>query len=526
MHQRTFLVQNDTVKKPIRLVAGFFTYGSWTLVSRVLGFIRDIAFAAILGAGPIAEAFVVAFSLPNMFRRLFAEGAFNLAFVPMYSKKLESGSGEEEFASEAFSAIGGFLIVFTVILQAAMPLLVLAMASGFLSDDRFDTAIMFGRITFPYVIFISLAALVAGMLGASGRFAAAAAAPTLLNLTFIATLFLSDWVGWNAGLALSWATPVAGVAQLALVWVAATKAGMTVRIRRPRLTPELKRLAVIAVPAALAGGVGQVNLLIGRQVASFFDGAVAWLSYADRLYQLPLGVVGIAIGVVLLPDLSRKLLNGDTAGSKNAFNRATEVVLVFSLPAAAALAIAAFPIVSVLFERGQFGKTDSSATALALAIYAIGLPAFVLQKVFQPLYFAREDTRTPLRYAVVSMVVNAAVAVGLAGSVGYLAAAIGTTLAGWAMLLLLWRGVRGMGEATKFDDRMLSKFPRIILANLAMGFLLWAASSQYESYFHESGTRYAALALLVMSGMAVYGALLVILRIWTVDDLRGALRRR
>ena len=518
-------VIGEIVKKPIRLIAGFFTVGGWTLVSRILGFIREIAFAAVLGAGPVAEAFLVAFAIPNMFRRLFAEGAFNMAFVPMYSKKLETDSGPQEFASSAFSALGGFLILFTVLAQATMPLLVLLMASGFLSDGRFDIAVLFGRIAFPYVLFISLAALVSGMLGASGRFAAAAAAPTLLNMMFIAAIVLSNMAGWNAGLTLAWVAPCAGVAQLALVWLAAARAGLRITVRRPRLTPELKRLAVIAAPATLAGGVVQLNLLIGRQVASFFEGAVAWLSYADRLYQLPLGVVGIAIGVVLLPDLSRRLSTGDTAGSRNAFNRAAEAALALTLPAAAAFVAVAFPIVSVLFERGEFSAADTSATAMALMIYAVGLPAFVLQKVLQPLYFAREDTRTPFRYALVSMVVNAVVAVGLVGTIGYLAAAIGTTLAGWSMLFLLWRGARGMGDAARLDSRLLGNFPKVVFASLVMGLLVWVASGQYESYFHESGTRYVALAILVVSGAAVYGGLLAVLRVWTADDVRRVLHR-
>ena len=515
----------DMVKKPIRLIHGFFTVGGWTLVSRILGFVRDIAFAAVLGAGPVAEAFLVAFSLPNMFRRLFAEGAFNMAFVPMYSKKLESGSDPDEFANGAFSVLGGFLVLFTVVLQAAMPLLVLAMASGFLSDDRFDLAVLFGRIAFPYVLFISLAALVSGMLGASGRFAAAAAAPALLNIMFISAIALAYVSGLNAGLALAWTTPVAGAAQLALVWLAASRAGLRIRIRRPRMTPDLKRLAIIAAPAALAGGVVQVNLLIGRQVASFFDGAVAWLSYADRLYQLPLGVVGIAIGVVLLPDLSRRLSTGDDAGGQNAFNRAAEAALALALPATAAFVAVAFPIVSVLFQRGEFTAVDSGATALALTIYAAGLPAFVLQKVVQPLYFAREDTRTPFRYAVVSMIVNAVLAVGLAGYIGYAAAAVGTTVAGWAMLLLLWHGARRMGAAAKLDVRLLKTAPKIALASVIMGILLWAASGRFEHYFSEAGTRYVALAVLVISGAAVYGGLLAVLRVWSRDDIGRFLRR-
>ena len=228
--------------------------------------------------------------------------------------------------------------------------------------------------------------------------------------------------------------PVAGVAQLALVWWGCARAGMPVLPRWPRLTPEMRRLTVIMVPALLAGGVVQINLIVGRQVGSFFDGAVAWLSYADRLYQLPLGVVGIAIGVVLLPDLSRRLKAGDGSGGRDAINRATEFTLALTLPAAVALMVIPVPIVAVLFQRGAFTAADTWPTALAVAVYGAGLPAFVMQKVISPLYYAREDTRSPFRFAVHAMVVNAAIALGLAPFIGFIAAALGTTVAGWVML--------------------------------------------------------------------------------------------
>ena len=271
--------------KPIRLMAGFFTVGIWTLLSRVFGFVRDIMIAAYLGTGPVAEAFLVAFSLPNLFRRFFAEGAFNMAFVPMFSKKLEAGEDPKRFAQDAFVGLGGVLTVFTVIGVIFMPALVTMMASGFRGTERFDLAVYYGRIAFPYILFISLSALLSGVLNASGRFTAAAAAPVLLNVVFVVALLITAFSTGGAeqtvmGEALAHAVPLAGIAQLALVWVAAKRAGFGLRIGWPKLTPELKRLAIIAAPAALAGGVVQINLLVGRQVASFFDGAVAWLSYA------------------------------------------------------------------------------------------------------------------------------------------------------------------------------------------------------------------------------------------------------
>ncbi|MDF0603044.1 murein biosynthesis integral membrane protein MurJ [Psychromarinibacter sp. C21-152] len=511
--------------KPIRLMAAFFTVGVWTMASRIFGFARDIMIAAFLGAGPVAEAFLIAFSLPNMFRRFFGEGAFNMAFVPMFSKRVETGDNPLGFARDAFSGLAAVLVVFSALATAAMPWLVLAMASGFLEDERFPLAVLYGRIAFPYILFISLAALLSGLLNAAGRFAAAAAAPVLLNVLFIAAMTAAQALGWDMGLTLAWTVPVAGIAQLALVWIAAARAGFPLKPRRPRLTPEMKRLAVVAAPAALAGGVMQVNLLIGRQVASFFDGAVAWLNYADRLYQLPLGVVGIAIGVVLLPDLSRRLGAEDTEGGRHAFNRAAEISLALTVPAAVALVVIPMPLIGVLFQRGAFGADDTAATALAAAVYGLGLPAFVLQKVLQPLYFAREDTKTPFYYALAAMVVNAVVAVGLAPVIGYIAAAFGTTLAGWAMVVQLWLGSRGMGEAAVLDARFKRRIWRILTAAVLMGLVLWLANLGLGPLFGMGRLRYLALAILVALGIGSYFGLAHAMGGLPIGDIRRSLRR-
>ncbi len=517
--------------KPISLIAGFVTVGLWTLLSRVMGFVRDIMIAAYLGTGPTAEAFLVAFSLPNMFRRFFAEGAFNMAFVPMFSKKLEAKDDPHKFAQDAFVGMAFILTVFTVLGIIFMPGLVWLMASGFVDDDRFGLAVFYGRWAFPYILFISLAALLSGVLNATGRFMAAAAAPVLLNIIFVLSMLLGAYFTTpeareaDIGSALAYAVPLAGIAQLALVWFAAKRAGYPLRIARPHLTPDLKRLAIIAAPAALAGGVVQVNLLVGRQVASFFDGAVAWLSYADRLYQLPLGVVGIAIGVVLLPDLSRRLAAQDQEGGRDAFNRALELSLALTIPAAVALLVVAIPLVSVLFERGAFSADDTASTALAVMIYGLGLPAFVLQKSLQPLFFAREDTRRPFQYALVAMLVNAVIAIGLSTFIGYVAAAFATTIAGWVMVVLLWRGARGMGTASELDIRFKRRIWRICLAALAMGFVLWITSAVMTPFLFAPTLRYPALAVLISIGIASYFSIGQVLGAFQLSEFRRALKK-
>jgi putative peptidoglycan lipid II flippase len=512
--------------KPIRLMQGFLTVGAWTLLSRIVGFARDVLIAAYLGTGPVAEAFLVAFSLPNMFRRFFAEGAFNTAFVPLFSKKFESDEDPHGFAEDAYSGLAFIVLLVSLVAMVAMPWLVLAMAGGFAGDERLPLAVMYGRICFPYIFFISLTALLSGLLNAGGRFVAAAGAPVLLNVIFIGAMVGARQLGWDMGLTLSWATPVTGLAQLALVWVAAARMGYPLRLRWPRMTPDLKRLLVIAGPAVLAGGVVQINLLVGRQVGSFFDGAIAWLSYADRLYQLPLGVVGIAIGIVLLPDISRRLKAGDVFGSRYALSRATEFALFLTLPAAVALMVISVPLISVLYERGAFTGADTAPTALALAVYGAGLPAFVLQKVLQPLYFAREDTRTPFRFAVWSMVVNAGLAIGLAPFMGFIAAALGTTLAGWAMTFQLWWGTRQMGEAARADDRLRARLPRVIAANVVMAFYLWGAEALLSDALSAHGHRYWALMVLCLSGMVVYGVAAFAFGAFRLSDFRAGVSRQ
>ncbi|MEO1238545.1 MAG: murein biosynthesis integral membrane protein MurJ, partial [Pseudomonadota bacterium] len=380
-------------------------------------------------------------------------------------------------------------------------------------------------ITFPYILLISLAALLSGVLNATGRFAAAAAAPVLLNVLLIGAMALADLAGWDIGLTLAITVPIAGAAQLALLWQAAKKAGYAPRLQWPRFTDEMKQLAIIAAPAALAGGVVQVNLLVGRQVASFFEGAVVWLWFADRLYQLPLGVVGIAIGVVLLPDLSRRLAANDVTGGRDAFNRAAEISLALTVPAAVALLVVPIPIVATLFERGAFGPEDVAPTALALAIYALGLPAFVLQKVLQPMFFAREDTRSPLNYAFVAMVVNAVVAIGLAPVIGFISAAIATTLAAWVMVVLLWRGSRSMGIEATLDARFLARAPKIIMASAAMGLVLYGLAVVLSGVISIPFIRYFALAVLVAAGGVSYGAVGHLIGAFRLADLKAALNR-
>lgn len=511
--------------KPIRLMSGFFTVGVWTLLSRVLGFLREVLLLSLIGPGPVMDAFVAAFRLPNMFRRFFAEGAFNAAFVPMFAKKLEGEEGAGKFARDAFNGLSLVVLALTALGMIFMPGLVWLTAEGFVGDPRFDMTVAFGRIAFPYILCMSLSALFSGILNATGRFAVAAAAPVLLNIFVIAAMTFAALTGGEVALWLIWSIPVAGVAQLALTWRAAAQAGFPLRPSRPRWTPDMRAMIVIALPAALASGVMQINLVVGQLVASQYDKAVSWLFAADRLYQLPLGVVGIAVGIVLLPDLSRRLRAGDNDGAQTALSRAAEISLALTIPSAVALMVVPFALVTVLFQRGASGVDDTAAIATAVMIYGLGLPSFVLQKILQPVYFAREDTRRPFHFAVVAMVVNAALAVGLAPFIGWIAPAVATTLAGWTMFACLAIGARRFGAAAKFDARFHKRIWRILLASAAMGVALWLGNAALQPMLGVPWWRGLALVLLIAIGAVSYFGTGQLIGAFRLSEFKRAVRR-
>ena len=493
------------------LLRNFATVGGATASSRVLGFVRDIFIAAALGTGPVADAFFVAFRFPNLFRRLFAEGAFNSAFVPLFAKALE-GEGDvaaRRFGEEALSGLLTALLVVTAVIEIAMPLFMFVLAPGFSADpQKFDLTVVLTRIAFPYLTLVSLVALYSGVLNARGRFAAAAFAPALLNVVLVATLIVVFWRGHAgtsaAGIWLSWGTLVGGLAQLAMVVWAAARDGMLLRLVRPRLTAQLKRLAALALPGVLAGGITQINIVIGTMIASLAPGAVSYLYYADRIYQLPLGIVGIAIGIVLLPDLSRQLRAGRRDLVDHTQNRALEFAMALTLPAAIALMVMATPIVALLFQRGSFTAGDTAASAAALVAFAAGLPAFVLIKVFSPGYFAREDTRTPMWFAGIAVVVNVVASLVLFPFLAHVGIAIATSLAGWVNTALLVVTLYRRGEF-RADAPLLRRLPLLALASLLMGVCLWIALGVLAAPLADRLiVRAVTVAALVAGGMLVF----------------------
>ena len=455
----------------MKLLQNSAVVGGMTLLSRLLGFVREMLMAMVLGSGPMASAFVVAFRFPNLFRRWFAEGAFNAAFVPLYAGTLEVEGQEraDRFASEALSALFFALMVLMLASELAMPWIMRVLAPGFLREPAlFAKTVLFAQITTPYILFMSLTALLGGILNAHLRFAAAAAAPIILNVVLVTVLLSAPADPAVAALRLSIGVSVSGVLQVLAVFLGCRSLGVRLRLGRPRLTPGVRRLLALGVPGAIAAGVVQINLVAGQIFASFQDGAVAWLYYADRLYQLPLGVVGIAMGVALLPGLSRLVRAGDEGGAARSLNEALILSAALTLPAAVALAVLPVYFIEGLFMRGAFTHADALATGHALMAYAFGLPAFILSKVFAPGYFAREDTRTPMRLAALSMLVNVTFGAALFFTIGYVGLAMATSLAGWVNALMLGAGLRRLGWFA--PDRALAvRLLRLALAALLMG---------------------------------------------------------
>jgi putative peptidoglycan lipid II flippase len=497
----------------VSLYRNFLSVGGLTLVSRVAGFVRDALMAAVLGTGPAADAFFAAFRFPNLFRRLFAEGAFNTAFVPLFSGALEQQGrdGALDLASRIMAWLVAMLVGVTILAEIFMPQLMIAFVPGFLDDpEKFDLTVLLTRIMFPYLACMSLMAAYGAILNSLGRFFAAAFAPVLLNLVNIAALIplITFWAQDPAGAA-TWvgmATMAGGLAQLALVYGAIKRADFVPALRLPRFDPEVRRFWILAVPAILTGGITQINIFVGTIIASGADNAISILNYADRLYQLPLGIIGIAIGTVLLPELSRHLKGGRETEARATQDQSLLAAMLLSMPAATALIAMAEPIVRVLFERGAFDALATTQTAQALIAFATGLPAYVLIRVLQPGYFAREDTLTPTVFATISVVINIALSLLLFPSLVHVGIAIATSVSAWlnAVLLALFLARRGHFALTGAEW---IKHGLIIAISVVMGGVLYLLAQRGVGYF-ASGVplwqQAGLLAALVGFGMVLY----------------------
>ena len=519
------------------LIRSSMVFSSLTLVSRFMGLARDLFITARLGASatPAADAFNTAQSFPNLFRRIFAEGAFTAAFVPAYSKVLakEGQEAADKLATDALATLAAITLGLTIAFQLAMPWLMMVINPGFIDQpEKFKLAVVLTQISMPYLPCMAIVALLSGVLNAGGRFALSAVAPTILNAgILIAVIPPNDAV--HSAYAATWGVFGAGIVQAGLLWWGVRRVGAKIRPTWPRLTPEIKALIATAVPGAIAASVTQINIFISGIIASQVNGARTWLAVADRFYQLPLGLVGVAIGVALLPALSRAIGLDDKAEAQRTTDQAVVFAMALTLPAAAALIAIPHYLIDGLFQRGEFTAYDASETAKALFFYGIGTPAFVLARVLSPVFFARSDTRAPMQFAIVSMIVNIVLGVALFYVIGFEGIAAATAAASWLNVGQMVWALRRRGDWTP-SPRAAGKLVRVFIASAAMGLALFAAQvwrAEFEAVFGGInliglGPKEITILLVCLAGAALYPPLLLLSGGVTIAEVKAALRRR
>ncbi|MCC5979553.1 MAG: murein biosynthesis integral membrane protein MurJ [Salinarimonas sp.] len=493
--------------------------GSWTMVSRITGFVRDVVMAAIMGVGPVADAFVIALRLPNHFRTIFGEGAFNAAFIPTYAQTREKNGTQAGhlFASRIWTLLLAIQILLLALALAFMPWLVSALAPGVVGDEqRFDLTVTLTRITFPYLLFVTLVTMLSALLNAHDRFAAAAAAPILLNVSLIAALALA-FLFPTAGHAAAWGVAVAGVLELLLVWVAARRAGLAPELAIPRPDKALIHFFKTFGPAVIGSAGVQIAMFADTIIASLMPvGAVSALYYADRLYQLPVGVIGIAAGTVLLPEMSRRIAEGDIAGAHRSQNQAAAIILALALPCTVAFVMIPDLIMLALFGRGAFTAQDAAASGAILAAYALALPAVVLMRSALSSFYARSDTVTPLKISLTAVAVNVGFKIVLTGPFGVVGLALATAIGAWVNLglLLLIAHRREWSAANALLGKTLAVS---LIGCLMLAALVWtmqAPALVIASRYLGAMAAEGALMILAVSGAVLYGgALLVGLRV-------------
>ena len=615
------------------LLRSMATVSGFTALSRILGFIRDILMGYFLGSSHAADAFFAAFKFPNIFRRIFGEGAFNSAFVPLFSRELTSKGRKEamHFASQTFSILAIVLLIITIIAIPLMSWITMVHAPGFsavktfrgdsnnnevsfdikikgskaiyfvienggdaeiknitlvknnndtenlvdqsdwlsekgklikkysLSEnknftrikgnaliknskegnthfsiyrnhpDTFNLTVTLSKITFIYLLCMALVAHMSGVLNTIKIFGMPAAAPVLLNMTFLAGFLISS-IFWGlkgdpvkyAHVA-AWCVFVAGFLQLGALYFTCFRKGLRIKLCKPKISPQIKRLFILMGPGVLAAGIQQINLLVGSIIASFREGAISYLYYSERVYQLPLGVIGIGLGVILLPEVTKRLRNGDQIGAITSMNRGIELAMLLTIPASIALIVIPYPIISTLFQHGAFTAEDANLTALSLAGFAIGIPGYVLVRVLQPGYFARENTKTPMLIAGVTVIVNIVFSIILFDSLGHIGIALATSIAAWVNVALLLFGLRNFWKP---DARLKSRMPKIFISSIVMGSLLWIFHQTIKEMFnHDFWLRLGGVSMLVIFGITIYFFIAFKLKASSLKELKADFKK-
>jgi len=486
------------------IIVAFFT-----LLSRFFGLAREFFIAATFGTSAIADCVNVAFKFPNLFRRIFGEGALSAVFIPMFSEKLVNSQGEaKNFSGKIFTLLMITLITLTIIVEILMPYIVLLIAPGFyLENEKFELAVILCRITTPYLIFVSITALFGGMLNSVNKFAAFAFVPIIMNVSVIVvTYYLQE--NYTAHYSIAYSLIVAGVLQVAFMVFCLYKSGLGFPIIFAPNEKEVTQLVKNMGPATLSSGAQQLNLFISGAIASFLPGAVSILSYADRLYQLPLALIGITFGTILLPELSRIYKKRNYNEANYLQNKALQIALLLSVPSMVGLFALSKPIIHLIYERGKFLPEDTILTAEALAAFSLGLPAFVIAKILTPIYYANLDTKTPLRITLYSLVINTILNIALMIPFGHVGIAIGASIAAWINAWLLNKYAKQYGDFKVTYETKLFSF-KVIFGSFCM--LVFISSIMYYFgdlfYSNKFSIKSATLLGTITFGIAIFLAI-------------------
>jgi len=501
----------------MNLIASTSTFGFFTLISRILGYVRDILIAIFLGTSFFADAFFVAFRLPNTFRRLFAEGTFNAAFIPSYASELAVNKERaDHFAKNIFNLLFLILLILVLISEIFMPQLIFLIAPGFYKDpEKLKLAVDLSRITFPFLFFICIASFFGAILNSYNKFAAAAAAPIILNVILIGSLFFSQWLNISDVLTLSYAVSFAGFLQLLILLFFVRKNFKPILSIKIKLDKQIKFFFRKLLPSIFSSGVTQINILVGTIIASFQAGAVSYLYYADRVYQINLAVAGIAVGTVMLPELSKHVKNNNSDEINNLQNRALELCLFLSIPAATALVLASEEIITSLFGYGSFNSDSVTNTALALTFFAFGVPAFSILKIFSNYFFARNDTKTSFYLSVISVILNILISVSFFNKLGFVIIPIATSISSWINVFLHYYFIKKR-NLYNFDKTFIYKFPRMILSVVVMGIILYLLLGFFSEQFnYNESWKFIYLFIIVIISLFSY---------FLISNFSGALK--
>ena len=505
----------------MNLIKSTGTFSFFTIISRILGYVRDILIAIFLGTGLLADAFFVAFRIPNTFRRLFAEGTFNAAFVPSYASELANGKKKsEKFATNIFSLLILILFFLVLIIEIFMPFFVFLIAPGFSgSETKMQLAVSLTRITFPFLFFISLSSFFSAILNSHNRFAVAAAAPIILNILLISILFYGNILGDKLVIYLSYAVTIAGIIQFLYLYIYVKKFYSPKILFNIKIDNKVKNFFSKLLPSIFSSGVTQINILIGTIIASFQAGAVSYLYYADRIYQINLAIAGIAIGTVILPQLSKFVINNNFEKITLIQNKALEFSLFLSIPAAAALLISSEEIISALFGYGSFDKNSVENSSRALFYFALGLPAFSLIKVFSNFYFARHNTKTPFYISLISVILNILISVTFFKTIGFIIIPIATTISSWFNSILLFFYLK-KDRLFNFNLTFISRFSRILISTIVMAIFFNFLIKYFSPYLaFENTFKSFYLIGVVLIGLISYLLIAVLIKAFKISDI-------